>query len=87
MRALKRPELWLEENVYDGKDAIDFTMRIFYPDGSSEYMTMNTYYANGDVLLRGERDWEQSYGNDWHPCIYQGLNRKDSTRATLLERL
>lgn len=88
LRKLKRPELWLEEHNTDR--GVDMLIRIFYPDGESDFMTLNTYYNGGDVLITRNREWIASYGpksnhGAWHPDEWKEGN-KDSV-ITLLQRL
>lgn len=67
---MKRPQMFLEEHVSGGY--VSTTIRIFYPDGYSEYLNLNNYYDNGDVLWKFAGDWEWSVGDDWSPDIYDG---------------
>lgn len=78
---MKRPQMFLEEHV--GGDYVSTTIRIFYPDGTSEYFNMNRYYDNGNVLLMHAGDWEASCGDDWTPDVYDG-NYGNGTTATFL---
>jgi len=75
---MKKPQLWLEEQRWGEKDGVHTMLRIFYPDGSSEYLNLNKYYDNGNVLFNTTGDWERSHGNDWSPDDYDGQYGNDT---------
>jgi hypothetical protein len=79
---IKRPEMWLE-TVFCGTYAYEL-LRIFYPDGSSEFLTLNTYHDNGNILIDVASTWSNSCGNDWYPVDYAVDGKRHDTRATLL---
>lgn len=79
-----RPQIWLEETKRDRYDGGIYTLiRIFYPDGTSEYLSMNEYFDNGDYIVRVAGDWQSSTDNAWFPWdLYE--RRKEETTATFL---
>ena len=74
MRKLTNPEFWFEEWQRVG-DEISTCLRVFYPDGTSQYLNLNDYYyrnANeNDTKFNTSGDWEDSIGNHWHPENYK----------------
>lgn len=63
LRKLKKPEFYFE-SWKDGNTLV----RVFYPDGTSQFIQGNRYYPDGSILIPSpEKKWEDSMTNLWHP--------------------